>query len=130
MADFNLDEDVSHALEPELKHLAHDVMTTRYLRSKGTNDEARLSVAARMGRVLVTHNSTDYERLHRAWRRWSNEWDVRPRPSHAGIIVIPQSPALPTPQAAREIDALVRNEPDLSNQVFSFQLLRGWERVG
>jgi hypothetical protein len=110
LADFQLDEDVSEMLEPLLEGLGHDVFTTRYLRSKRTKDSAQLSLAARFGRIFVTHNGDDYELLHRAWRQWSNEWDVMPRPLHAGILVIPQQPRLSLQQTAHEVDTLIRRQ--------------------
>jgi hypothetical protein len=106
LADFVLDEDVSEALQSELERLNHDVLTTRNLRSKGTEDEAQLSMAVHMDRIFVT------------------------RPRHPGILLIPQSPLLPTPQAAIETDALLFRRIDVSNRLFALHPSRGWEQIG
>jgi len=130
LADFESDEDVSEGLVDPLEDLGHDVLTARNLLAKGIKDPAQLSLATALGRIFVTHNGDDYVMLQFAWRRWANEWDVQPRPRHAGILIIPQSPQLPTAQAAREIDAVVRQQPDLANRVYAWRPRRGWERLG
>lgn len=37
------------------------------------SDDAHLSLAARSGWILVTHNAKDFILLHAAWRRWARE---------------------------------------------------------
>lgn len=37
------------------------------------SDDAHLSLTARSGWILVTHNAKDFILLHAAWRRWARE---------------------------------------------------------
>jgi hypothetical protein len=54
--------------------------------------------AAQRGLIFVTHNRTDFELLHDAWRLWSTVWNVPP--AHAGILIIRQPPCMTYVQAA------------------------------
>jgi predicted nuclease of predicted toxin-antitoxin system len=74
--DFYLDENVSDRMGEALERRGHDVLITRNLRSVGVDDARQLANAARLGRLLVTHNRRDFVLLHRAWRRWSHDWEV------------------------------------------------------
>ncbi len=102
MARFYLDHNVSLHLVPALIALGHDAATARDLGLTGADDDMHLTTASDDGRILVTHDRQDFVLLHRAWHRWSRRWGVTA--AHAGILVIPQAPRLPLPDAARELD--------------------------
>ena len=55
------------------------VSTARDTEHLGQTDEDQLQVSADAGRVLLTHNRVDFERLHRHW--------IESGRRHAGIIV-------------------------------------------
>jgi predicted nuclease of predicted toxin-antitoxin system len=61
----------------ELRRLGHDVVTTQELGKAGLKipDEEVLEAAIAMNRAVITHNKTDFIRLH-SWQ-----------PNHCGIVV-------------------------------------------
>ncbi len=61
------DEDVSVALAAMLRARGFPVSTARDAGHLGRTDEDQLQVSVDAGRVLLTHNRTDFERLHRRW---------------------------------------------------------------
>jgi hypothetical protein len=74
-----LDEDVSVIVAAILQGRGFDSLTTRDVGQLGQPDSQQLTFAATNGRVLLTHNRVDFERLHREWLEAAR--------SHAGIIV-------------------------------------------
>lgn len=130
MADFYLDEDISEHLRFLLEERGHDVMTTRNMRSKGASESAQVSLAVRFERIPITHSGTDFLQLHRAWRWWSHAWGVSTAARHPGLLVIPQSPRLPTLQAVLMVDELVNEDQLIQNRMFSWQPARGWVQIG
>src|SRR5690554_5464719 len=73
---------------------------------KGLADGDLLLVAANLGRIFVTANTNDFLLLHRAWLSWSAAWRPRPRPRHAGILLIHSAAGYNYAQTAGEIIAL------------------------
>lgn len=126
MAALQLDNDVSLHIVPLLEQDGQVVVTARGLGLAAAADAAHIMVAARAGRVLITHNRKDFEVLQDAWRLWPVEWHVAPLPVHAGILVIPQrwSPQ----QAAAELAAIIQSGPTLANELYTHTVLRGWVR--
>ena len=61
------DEDVSVVLAAMLRARGFPVPTARDTEHLGQTDEDQLQVSADAGRVLLTHNRVDFERLHRHW---------------------------------------------------------------
>jgi hypothetical protein len=84
-------------------------MTARDSGQLGRSDEEQLTFATGAGRVLVTHNRVDFERLHRGWLEAGR--------SHSGIIIARRR--LPAELARRLGRLLVR----LSAEDFANQLL-------
>ncbi len=60
------DEDFSLRAVEELRRLGHDVVAARDDGMLGRPDEAILARATALGRVVLTHNRDDYNRLHRS----------------------------------------------------------------
>ncbi len=73
MAEFYLDHNVARELAEHLCHAGHAARTARDLGTERASDDAHLSLAARSGWILVTHNAKDFVLLHAAWHRWSQE---------------------------------------------------------
>src|SRR5439155_18798219 len=73
------DEDVSVALAAMLR--ARGFPGDHHLRPGhlGWTDEQQLQAAADADRILLTHNRTDFERLHREWLGSGRQ--------HAGIVI-------------------------------------------
>lgn len=74
-----LDEDVSVVAAVILRARGFEAVTARESGQLGRSDSEQLAFGARAGRVLLTHNRVDFERLHRDWLEAG-------RP-HAGIII-------------------------------------------
>lgn len=74
-----LDEDVSVVVAAILKARGFDVLTARDAGHLGRSDFQQLAFGAEGGRVLLTHNRSDFERLHREW--------LEAGKPHAGIVV-------------------------------------------
>lgn len=103
-----LDEDVSVVAGAVLRARGFEVVTTRDAGHLRKSDVEQMAFAAEWGRVLVTHNRVDFERLHR-------EWLETGRP-HAGIIVARRRQ--PGEIAARIGRLLIRLTADeLRNQI-------------
>lgn len=74
-----LDEDVSVVVATMLRARGFEVVTALDTGQLGRSDSEQLTFGTVAGRVLITHNRVDFERLHR-------EWLEAGRP-HAGIII-------------------------------------------
>lgn len=79
-----LDEDVRPLLARLLRDRGWDTVAAGEASRLGASDDEQLAWAATQGRVLVTHNATDFVALAAAWTRVGRE--------HAGILVAPQAP--------------------------------------
>ena len=77
MAKLHGDEDFSHPVIEELRHLGHDLTTAQEagMAHQGIDDAEVLAFSTRQDRALLTFNRRHFIRLHRSM------------PSHAGIIV-------------------------------------------
>ena len=75
MARLYADEDFPLPVVEELRRLGHDILTTPEAGRVQTPDPDQLAFATSDGRAIVTHNRTDFIRLHRL------------DPNHAGIVV-------------------------------------------
>lgn len=74
-----LDEDVDPLLAAVLRMCGVDAIAAQDAGLRSADDEALLQFAAREGRVLLTHNVSDFVKLAREW--------AGARRSHAGILV-------------------------------------------
>lgn len=79
-----LDEDVSVLVGEMLRARGLDVLTTREADNLGANDEDQLKFSMLSGRVFLTHNRVDFERL--AVKFFENDW------RHSGIIIAVRRP--------------------------------------
>lgn len=104
MTDFHLDHQVALDIAAALRARGHDVVTARELHLETASDAEHLLAVANNGRVLVTHNGTDFRVLQAAWRHWTRAWGLTVR--HVGILVVAQQPHLTPQRAARQIDHL------------------------
>lgn len=103
-----LDEDVSVVAAAILKARGFDVLTARDAGQLGRSDFQQLAFGTEAGRVLLTHNRVDFERLHQEW--------LEAGKSHAGIVVARRRP--PGDLAARVGRLLTRlTAEDLHNQL-------------
>ena len=86
-----LDEDVSVLVGEMLRARGIDVLTTRDTGNLGASDEAQLTHAMTLGRVFLTHNRVDFERLA---VRLFDEQTAQPsmRIPHRGIIIAVRRP--------------------------------------
>ncbi len=75
-----LDEDVDVLLARLLTARGFDVTTTHEAGLRGASDASQLAHASDVGRVLVTHNRVDFERISTAYA--AQGWP------HAGMIVL------------------------------------------
>jgi predicted nuclease of predicted toxin-antitoxin system len=80
MALLYADEDIPHSLVLRLRALGHDVVSVSELGRKGRSDTQVLQDAAADGRIVVTHNRRDFERLHQL------------NPGHPGILSATRDP--------------------------------------
>lgn len=83
-----LDNDVKLPAALALQARGHDVVHVRDFGTFAASDDYHLLASARLNRVLVTCNRKDFILLHRAWLRWTAEWNVARQ--HAGILIVPQ----------------------------------------
>ncbi|MGH2535339.1 MAG: DUF5615 family PIN-like protein [Thermomicrobiales bacterium] len=130
MADVYLDEHVAEDLALLLEATGHDVMTTRQLRSKAQNDAKQLLTASRLSRVFITHNGKDFVLLHSAWRQWGHEWSVSTAFRHPGILIIPQPPRLPTPDAVDVLSDFLRGSHRQESSLYDWKSRLGWRQTG
>jgi hypothetical protein len=118
---FYVDNNVSADTALALRRMGAHVVLTKDFGLRRAHDDFQLLKAAQDGWMLVTHNRTDFELLHRAWHRWSDAWGT-PR-QHAGILVIPQ---LWQPEhAANELYAVV-SQRSLAGEYFEHRAASGW----
>jgi hypothetical protein len=97
------DEDVSPALVNCLRTLGHDVTGVVEQRRFGRPDPQVLADAVADGRIVLTHNRPDFEKLHRA------------SAAHPGIISATRDDGNEDALAAR-IDAALAANPSPAGQ--------------
>ena len=126
MGDFYLDENVSEALVDLLKAFGHGVVSTAQLGNKGVSDVGQLLLAARMGRILVTHNHRHFAMLHEAWLAFAAEWNPPVMPIHPGILVVPDSGIVDLTVTARAIDQAISGLGPMENRLLVWRPAAGW----
>jgi hypothetical protein len=124
-----LDENVAADVGVILESQGHDglsIVSAPALRRIGDYDVRR--IAAREGRMLVTHNAGDFTLLHRAWRRWSGDGGVTV--SHAGILVLLHKLRVAPAEIASHIGELLATGWPLGNELYLFKGAQGgWVRA-
>ena len=104
-----LDEDISVVVAAILEARGFGAVTARDTGRLSRSNSEQLAYGALAGRVLLTHNRVDFERLHR-------EWLETGRP-HAGIIIARRrTPAELAARVGRLISCLTADE--MKNQLF------------
>ncbi len=93
------DENFSLRVVEELSRLGHDVVTAQEDGRTATPDCDVLNRGHQLGRVVLTHNRRDFERLHRQ------------RANHSGIVSATSDHRNPIPLAARIDAALAGMSP-------------------
>jgi hypothetical protein len=123
-----LDEGLSAQTDRRLVTHGNDVVYARSVVRDGTSDHLHLLIATQLGRILVTHNRTDFELLHFAWQDWFASLGPTPRPMHGGIVIVPQPPLVDAHDAADLVHTFV-NDPmraQLANRLFVWGIASGW----
>jgi len=117
-----LDENVDRRLIFLLRAAGFDVVYSRDEHPSGVSDHMHLLICAQERRIMITHDRDDYRLLHFAWQDWFAAFAVVSFPRHAGILRLPQSPELSTPNAAHVVDEfLTQSAPeDFSNRLFEW----------
>ena len=93
-----LDEDVSVIVAAILQGRGFDVVTARDSGQLGCSDAEQLAYGTAAGRMLLTHNRVDFERLHKEWLETGK--------AHSGIIIAKRR--APTEVSARVGQLLTR----------------------
>lgn len=103
-----LDEDVSILVGEMIRARGFDVLTTRDAGNLAASDLRQLEFSIREGRVLLTHNRVDFERL--ALRYFEDQL------THAGMIVAFRR--LPSDIVSRLLGIMSREDADaMVNQI-------------
>jgi hypothetical protein len=84
---FYLDADVSPRLVPFLVSLGHTATHTRAIRRQMDSDDRQFLYAVDLGAPIVTHNTSDYVLLHRAWGSFAAYWRVASI-AHPGVVCL------------------------------------------
>jgi hypothetical protein len=105
------DEDIAPELVEVLRSYHFDIVTARDSGTLNASDDVQLCRATDEGRILISHNWSDYVLLHRAWQNWTTRWNVQPHPEHAGVITILQGNVMRYSDSAFEVDRLLRGRP-------------------
>jgi hypothetical protein len=120
-----LDSDVSLRVVPALRAQNHEVLTSRDAGLAHAGDYMQLLTAMRTGRVLITHNRSDFVLLHHAWLVWPRELGVS-FPPHPSILVLDQAPV------SDYTTALLKILEDIAtlqaNSLYWWRSAHGWSR--
>jgi hypothetical protein len=121
-----LDHNISRNLIIPLRSAGHDVVAVRDIGLTRATDEAQLLEAVRQGRILVTHNRTDFTLLHDAWMTWPSGLGVG-FPVHPGILVVDTAPS---DVLSTVVEELIRHMPpaESENGLFWWHRHEGWRR--
>lgn len=122
MAEFYLDHNVARELAEHLHQAGHAARTARDLGMERASDDTHLSLAARSGWILGTHNAKDFVLLHSAWHRWSQEWGAEAH--HAGILVM--SPSVSPVRASDELLDFLWSARELTDGLYTWRAATGW----
>src|SRR5437870_5157108 len=79
------DEDFFFPVVAELRRLGHDVLTASADGQSAADDPAILARAHALGRVVLTFNRWDFERLHRQGTAHSGILSATQDPDHAAL---------------------------------------------
>ncbi len=123
-----VDQNCSPALATLLQQRGYRATHAAHEGLSRARDNDQLLFAARQSAVLITRDREDFRTLHYAWLSWGREWNVAPRPTHSGIVIIPAHWTVL--QTAVEVDRLVRSGAVLVNTLFMWedQLAPDWFR--
>jgi hypothetical protein len=121
VADLYLDADVDDVFVGPLDARGHSTRTTT---RHNATDAEQLLLATDRRWLLVTHDKRDYVLLAQLWRALADRWGATEQ--HAAVIIVPQRRVMPYPRSADEIDALLKVDPNLWNQVVRFDTKWGW----
>lgn len=121
MARFLTDADIPVRLGVLVGSGGHDVLRAYHAGVAHAGDDEALVTAARLGRILITHNAGHFALLHSAWLRWPAAWGLPAPPQHPGILTLPQMPAIDYPQVVQAIDQLVTRRPLLINELHAWR---------
>jgi len=124
MAAFYIDNCLSPKIGTFLRQGGHQAHTARGRGKSHAGDDEQLLLAAENGEILGTANRRDFFLLHDAWLRWALAWRVPVIPTHAGILVIPQT--WPPDVAARVLALFVQASVSLASQVHRYIVGAGW----
>lgn len=130
MPPFHVDHNVSQRLTRLLVARGYDAVAAHDLGLDRASDARHLLLAAKQGRIVLTHNERDFLLLHDAWLRWSADWGVEPH--HAGIIVLPQKERWDAYRSLEEIESLLGRAPQagrvrpMTDLLWRWQARRGW----
>lgn len=128
MSSFYLDEDIPMILADLLRVQGHTATTTRDEERLGNADPAQLLFAADSAMTFVTHNRTDFARLHEAWLTWAHGWGATR--CHAGIIVLGRVRRKPPEEYAAHIgDLLHELRRPLVDAFFRWHPVSGWTQT-
>lgn len=122
-----LDENVDVELADYLERRGCSVTTAQAARTAGLDDEGQLAHAAARGLVLISHNQRHFRRWHAIFQQHGR--------SHAGIILIPQSPLRRLEVRAAMMLDWIATFPDHRSRLFrwhdlQYQLTRGYRLPG
>lgn len=114
------DEDyMDTAVIEALRPAEIDVVTAHDAGMIERPDDAHLVYATEHGRVLCTHNASDFARLHRDWLRAGKH--------HTGLILVPQQRYSPGEQARRLLALMAALSSEA--MIDRLEFLSSWDRV-
>ena len=133
IARFYLDENVKEFLVAALIAIGFDTVSTSQMGRKGASDFMQLLFAAQTGRVVITHDSKDFQQLHGAWLAWSAAWGAAIAAQHPGILIIEQGSGqrggLPVTQMVANLQAFAALPGPSSNLIFAWNAIVGLREV-
>ncbi len=121
---FYTDHNISLRLVRFLREAGDDIISAREYGLEQARDPMQVLTAATLGRVLLTHNESDFLLLHEAWRLWTAMWGVVV--DHAGVIILPQHERWHPARSAQEIESIVADGAALTNNLWLWRSSRGW----
>lgn len=130
---FYLDENVKEQLAAVLIALGVDAVSTWQMGRKGASDFMQLLFAAQEGRVVVTHDSKDFQQLHGAWLAWAAAWGATAAARHSGILIIERGPGhrggMPVAQLVSIVQAFAVWSSPTANRLFAWNAIVGLREV-
>lgn len=126
MARFLLDDCVARLVGVELEKRGHDAVPLASLGLRGARDYTVIVAAATEGRILITHNATDYVQLACLWRLLAARWRVPAATGMCPGIITMRQFTRDSAEYARVIDARVRNT-SIVDEVHVYRPATGWD---